>query len=186
MNFAQLKKLVIPEGEVKQIEVGGNVLWKSGYTNQVPLSTDTNGSIFNSIGYQEGYRLSSSGALKVQTNSVVTGFMPANRNAKIRMSGVSWVPTPSEGYCYITFYDENFTLLATLNEYRGGTSNGVSNIGNRSGTLINTDKSKSNIKTIDGVTTFNIAFQTGDFSYIRISAEGKGSNMIVTINEDIV
>lgn len=185
IDFVQMKKLTIPEGEVSQIEASGIVLWKSGYTNQVPLSIDTNGSIFNGVGYQEGYRMSSSGALKAQTNSVVTGFIPANRSAEIRMSGVSWIPTASNGYCYIAFYDENFSQLATINQHVSSASNGVANIGNAKG-LINSDKSKSNITTVDGITTFNIAYGTGDFAYIRISAEGKGKDFIVTVNEEIV
>jgi hypothetical protein len=48
MDFANLKSLTIPEGEVAEITCNGVTLWKAiTFTNQVPISTDTDGSIFN-------------------------------------------------------------------------------------------------------------------------------------------
>jgi len=153
----------------------------NGVPNLVPFSTISGGGeIYNSTGYKEGYRLSSSGAEKTQTNSVVTGFIPATTRDIIQMSGVSWAPTVSSGYSYIAFYDANYTLLATINEYKGGTTNGVSNM--NAGTVLNSSKTAHTITAgSDGVYTFNLSYQdNASFSFIRISAEGTGSNMIVT------
>lgn len=159
----------------------------NGVPNLVPFSTVSGGGeIYNSTGYKEGYRLSSGGEEKTQTNSVVTGFIPATTRDIIKMSGVSWAPTVS-GYSYIAFYDANYTLLATINEYTGGTTNGVSNIGNTGG-ILNTNKSAHSIVADEnGVYTFNISYlDNASFSFIRISAEGTGSNMIVTKHKEIL
>lgn len=158
-----------------------------GNPNLVPFSTISGGTtIYNNVGYKEGYRLSASGAEKTQTDSVVTGFIPVTPKDIIRMSGVSWAPTVSNGYSYIAFYDANYTLLATINEYTGGSSIGVSNL--NPGTILNSNITKHSITAdSNGVYTFNLSYQEGaSFSYIRISAEGAGANMIVTKNEEII
>lgn len=155
--------------------------------NLVPFSTISGGTaIYNEVGYKEGYRLSSSGAEKTQTNSVVTGFIPATQKDIIRMSGVSWTPTVSKGYSYIAFYDANYTLLATINEFTSGTTNGVSNM--NPGTVLKSSKTAHTIAADEnGVYTFNLSYQDGaSFSYIRISAEGIGSDLVVTKNEEII
>ena len=182
MDFTNLKSLTILEGEVAEISVGGVLLWKSGYTNLVPLSTEIDGkTIFNSgKGYRDGYRLSSSGAEKTQSNTVVTGFIPAKRGDVIRMKGVTWGTTVSGGYSYIQTYNASGAVIHSVNRYMMETSNGVSNV-------IGIDKSKSSITTdSNGVTTFNLVFtDTTAFEYIRINATGKGADMVVTINEEI-
>ena len=154
----------------------------TGFRNLVRISTDIDGTIFNSTGYQEGKRLSSSGALKDQTGSVVTGFIPAKRGDVIRMSGATWGTSVSSGYCYIQYYDVNFNLLYTINKYMNDSvSNGVSNVGS------NVDKNASSILTdSNGVTTFSIVTTNNtEYSYVRISATGNGADMIVTVNEEI-
>ena len=183
MDFANLKSLIISEGEVASITCNDVVLWQ-GYTNQVPISTEIAGgtTIFNSgKGYREGYRLSSSGAEKSQSGAVVTGFIPAKRGDIIRMKGATWGTTVSEGYCYIVAYGTNGGKLYHANKHMNSTIN--NNISNQVGV----DLSNSSIITdSNGVTTFNIVW-TGstEIAYIRISATGNGADMIVTINEEI-
>lgn len=160
------------------------------YTNRTFRSiAGADKTIYNGTGYKNGYRLSSSGVEKEQTNATTFGFIPATENDIIRLAGVSWVPTVSNGYCYITFYDENFTLLSTLNCYQNQASPYVSNIANQSSStgVLNTSKSAHTI-TIDenGVILFNLSYIEGrTFSYIRISAQGDGKDAIITINEEI-
>ena len=185
IDFSAVKAITIPEGKVKSIQrqSDGAVLWKSGPKNWVPLSTTNDGkTVYNGgLGYREGYRLSSSGAEKSQSGSVVTGFIPTKRGEVIRMAGATWGTTVSDGYCYIQYYDANFSLVYTVNRYMNSDSSGVSNAGT------GVDKAKSSILTDgNGVTTFNIVFTTSkEYAYIRISATGKGAAMIVTINEEI-
>lgn len=187
-DFSAYPRIEIPEGRVKQIARAsdGLVLWKTGYINQVPLSIDTDGSVYQGVGYLEGYRLSSSGSLKEQDGSVATGFIPCTPSDVIRLAGVSWKPTVTGGYSYIVFYDSDFLTLDTLNcHYTATESNNVSNL--NGGSVLVQNKEAHNITTDEnGITTFDLSYVSGaDFAYIRISAFGSGEDMIVTINEEI-
>lgn len=178
MDFSKVKKIVIAAGEVKQIEIDGVVVWKGGYTNLVPTSTNTDGSVFNGTGYKDGYRLSSSGALKAQNNTATTGFIKATKNDVIRMAGTKWDETT--GYNYIVLYDAKFNILETINrttvEINSDgwcyTSKGV------------VDRAKITIS--NDITEFRIALKSGyEYSYVRISAYGNGADMVITVNEEI-
>lgn len=189
INFAESKvySVTLPEGKAKSInrKSDGLLLWKAAMKNWVPYSIESDGTIYNGgLGYIEGYRLSSSGALKEQENSVATGFIPAKPGDVIRMKGVTWGTTVDNGYSYIVFCNDNFERLTTVNKFEmDDTNNGVSNVG--STTIV--DKSASTVLTDEsGVTVFNIVFKTTlNFAYIRISATGSGSDMIVTVNDEI-
>lgn len=179
IEWANIKSIVTPLGEVKSITCDGEILWKTGYENQVLLSINGDGSIYNNgLGYKNGYRLSSSGEEKAQTNSTTTGFIPATNGDIIRMSGGSMYVTVSGGYSYIVFYDSAFNKIAHGNWYQKG-----SNYVNNSTTNIN---KATSYYTVDenGVTTFTLDVSV-DYSYIRISAEGDGSSLVVTVNEEI-
>ena len=188
MNFSQVKQLTIPEGEVTEIICNGVTLWKAGYTNQVPVSTDTDGSIFNGVGYIENRRLSSSGGLSSSTaNGAVTkGFIPWHGDTTIlRLKGVEWLNyTILSGNLYLMFYDankksrgENDYMSAGM--YKGGNYNHILTV----------------TRDADGVETFVWNKDYGNTnavlnwvrsaSYVRVTAQGKGADMIVTINEEI-
>lgn len=190
MDFANLKSLTIPEGEVAEITCNGVVLWQAIlFTNQVPISTDTDGSIFNKVGYIENRRLSSSGGLSgsAQNGSVTTGFIPWYGDTTIlRIKGVEWLnATPNYGgHYYIMFYDANKKSQG-VNDYM---SSQVVSYGDLNHILTVT-------RDANGVETFvfNKDYGTSNSflnwvrsaSYIRITAYGKGADMIVTINEEI-
>ena len=61
----------------------------SGYTNQIPISTDTDGSIYNGTGYKANSRCNSSGGIADCTggtnNPFVTGFIPCKQGDVIRL-----------------------------------------------------------------------------------------------------
>ena len=160
-------------------QIIGTLVISGGYTNQVPISIDTDKSIFNGIGYIDGYRLSSSGNLSQQANTVTTGFIPCKSTDTIRMGGVKWRDSEATNvsYTYIAFYDTSFNLLGSLN------------ISSPSGTFSHRGivGANSSATTDDnGVTTFNIDFTDGsEVAYCRVNGFGNGSDMIVTINEEI-
>lgn len=147
------------------------------YTNLVPTSTDSSGNIFNGTGYQDGYRLSSSGSTSACTEQTATGFIPCTSKDVFRLAGVEWVGFNYNGSwvnSYVGFYDANFNCVEMLNN--GGTKN----------SKITTDAA-SITADANGVTTFDLDFVAGfEFAYIRISAKGSGASMIVTKNEEIV
>lgn len=186
-NFGDYIYLSIPEGEVKQIADGsGQVIWKRGYINQVPRSTDTDGSIFNGTGYKDNVRLSSSGGISgsAQNGSVATGFIPYSGGdaGVIRMKGVRWLNTSEDGlgHYYIIFYDKNKTkinyLSASEYEYNAHIvtvtrdANGVESV------VWNQDYGTSNAL---------LQSIRSNPAFIRINAYGKGKDMVVTINEEI-
>ena len=182
IDLTTAKKIIIPEGEVKKITYNGAILWQDGYANMIPRSTESGGAtVYNGgLGYKSGYRLSSSGAEKSQSGSTLTGFIPSKTGDIIRMKGATWGSTVSGGYCYIAFYDSDFSLVATVNKYQNNTEH-ISNVS----TKVNKTASSITVGT-NGVTTFNIVFNTTvNISYIRINATGNGADMIVTINQEI-
>ena len=189
MDFSTVKSLVIPEGEVIKITSGSTVLWEAiTFTNQVPISTDTDGSIYNGVGYIENRRLSSSGGLSssAQNGSVTTGFIPFDGdNSVIRMKGVEWInaqPTYG-GHFYIMFYDANKKVIdsSTSNRLESPVS-GLSHI-------VTITRDSNGVETVvfnkEYGSTNSVLNNIRKSKFIRITARGKGAEMIVTINEEI-
>lgn len=73
----------------------------------IPTSVDTDGSIFNGVGYIDGYRLNSSGTLTAETNGRVTGHIHVNQGEIIRIGFVEGGTMSYINYLYK--YDESFT-----------------------------------------------------------------------------
>lgn len=165
--------------------------WRRAFINLVPLSIDTDGSIYDGCGYKTGYTLSHSGNIVSQENSIITGFIPATATDKIRMFGVNWMLPPSDAYYYICFYDENFIYLGSVNHQGSNISDrGISDVHENNVDIIQNNTSTiHNVKTdANGVTTFNIIFNSdaANVNYIRIAAGYTGQEMVVTKNEEII
>lgn len=156
--------LAIQSGEVKP-----------KYTNQVPTSIDTDGSIFNGTGYKNGHRLSSSGSVSEgDRHTTVIGFVKAKAGDTIRIKGYKWYNT-SASTNYLTGYDSSFTKIYT---------------GNAKGTY-DTSKLISSMAYDETTGISTVVLQTGiSIEYIRISVyvddTADGANLIVTVNEEII
>lgn len=173
--FSGLKALAIPEGNVVKVEYNGAVLWQleesAPYTNQVPISIDADGSIYDGDGWIAKKRLSSSGALKDANYVSTTGFIPATSGAEIRIGGCKWINSDAQSANYVCSYDANFNFVCAVNcggGYGGGTVSGDEEIA-----VVTLPTNKTNI------------------AYVRVSAYsdivgGPGASMIVTVNEEIV
>ena len=75
-------------------EIIDGLIPRPKHTNQVPLSTDVDGSIYNAIGYKNHVRLSSTGGISSseQLNTATTGFIPFYGDSTvIRIKGVKWI-----------------------------------------------------------------------------------------------
>lgn len=192
------KLYVLPDGYIYAYSNDG------GYTNLVPTSTDADGAVFNGVGYQDGYALdysTSATTLVAQSGFVTTGFIPVAHTDIIRMFGATWGSTNKS--C-ISFYDKN---KRPLSSYLG---NGYVNnarppyTGEIYGIQCLEDKSLQSVTAENGETTFNIVYSSRQTSnldiltsastamfagynvkYMRISAQGSGADMIVTLNEEI-
>ena len=199
IDFSGMKKLTIGGVELKQLLINGTQVWKAGYKNWVPFAIDTDGSIYqNGKGYIDGYRLSSSGALSSQTNTVTTGFIPYKNGDLIRMTGVSWKPPKAENtggtmyYCYLMFLDASFNVLGSVNCYANASSvSGYSSTVRGSVKFKNSTGTTSDIHPTEnnGIYTFDQYTFSADadkVAYFRINGYGSGADMIVTINEETI
>lgn len=177
--FNTLKSLSIGGIALKNLSINGILAWEepSSYTNQVPISIDTDGSVFNGKGYIGKTRLSSSGGTKSQDYTTTTGYIRAKAKDVVSIGGRC---TFASGGCYVCSYDSNFNFICAIN----GTG------GYGGGTLDNT----GSVPKVTLLDNSNIA-------YIRVSADWNSSvdgykdsadptqgpceHMIVTINEEI-
>ena len=153
------------EGNIEIIATGIN------YINQIPISIDANGDIYNSIGYANA-RLNSDGTVVESTETekvyyCLTGFIPCTTNDTLYFSNVN--STNSDGYCRISLYNSNKEHIATI----GGTGNATyyaNKIYNDSGIL----------------TSMVFSGNSTGMSFVRIVAKGTNginSSSIITVND---
>lgn len=145
------------------------------YTNLVPTSIDTDGSIYNGVGYQEGYRLNSSGVPAELAGAVHSGFIPYDGEL-IRVWGTTNASFGTSGN-YIGLYDANFAKIYVL---------GGSNYTAYGGTW--TVKDGKYMATFGPGVCTNAA--TSEYlasaKYIRVSMPNcTGANLVVTLDEEI-
>lgn len=172
------KPYVLPDGYiyayVMKETVGG-----AGYTNLVPTSTDTDGSVYNGTGYKDNARLSSSGGVSstAQTGSVVIGFSPCTIDDVIRIKGAKWIGNAT-GHYNFNLYSSSKTFLDGANTAENGHTPY-----DRTGSAFVYDDA-TGITTIDlAQTTWKTGGQTPAF--FRINVYGKGADLIITVNEEI-
>ncbi len=87
------------------------------YTNQIPISTDAEGNVYNGVGYKADLRIKSSTGEETTHNTLgvyeITGFIPFKADDILRGStGMLNTNTGDQG---IAFYKEDKTWLKTLN-----------------------------------------------------------------------
>lgn len=181
IDFTTIKKLSIESVELKQLFIDGVQVWKSGYKNWVPLSIDTDGSIYNGgLGYKNGYRLRSGGAEGALQNAACTGFIKVNPGDVIRIAG--WPFEGSGSGNGINASDSSFTNIgqAATNGSYGIFAGAYSAYNYENGV----------IKERDYVYRWVVPPAASAVAYIRITGWDNvnnlvGSDMIVTINEEI-
>lgn len=152
------------------------------FTNQVPISIDTDGSIFNEVGYISGTRLSSSGATKSEAGNFTTGYIPAKNGDVIRVWNCKWADY-NTATNYICAYDSNFT-------YIGGVATTIGS----SFSLTPYSKTILGNYSRDDNANFTATLNNSSIAYIRVCSRGDygttgvvidPSKMIVTVNEEI-
>ena len=140
------------------------------YHNLVPTAVDSSGA---SAPYTDGLMLSSSGATSAYAHFTTTGFIPfdggANHIYRIGGEGITW----NEYGARIAWYNADFTLKGSVLSYN------------------QLDKSIYYPTKIDDPnaavafsTDANVAPPHGA-AYFRVSAKGKGENLVVTLDEKI-
>lgn len=145
------------------------------YTNLLPSAIDTDGSIYNGVGWKEGYRISSDGAPTGQDGSYLTGFIPVKIGDVVHLKNVKWqngVTTGlNSGNQRVSFYDANKAHLGQANAIGlGGTLSGVKDA--------NGIWTQFTVKNFSGVTLDNAA-------YFRLNCAEISGESIITVNEEI-
>lgn len=138
------------------------------YTNQVPISTDADGNVYNGTGYRDGYRLTDDWEDKAAEGYVATGLIPCKGSDTIRIKGVEWPQTDSVG-CYVSLYDASKALLARVRA--NNTTSWLTPTYDDSTGIISMSLSSNS--------------HASSLAYVRFSCLGSGADMIVTVNEEI-
>ena len=128
--------------------------------NQIPISIDTDGSVFNGKGWIESKRISSSGTIKDADGYNLTGFIPLTQSETLTIASGVWKTLASSGtYNCFGAYDSGFAFLGV---YYYGTP-GVYGNG-------------------DGSVTFKPADQSPltNIAYARIGGDGVDATAVAT------
>lgn len=169
-------KYEMEDGSV--IDIGELVLSESETViNQIPLSTDAEGNLFNNgQGYKTDYRLSLSGGDETAASGYeCTGFIPAKSGDVIRIKGIELT---EENATNIICYDSN------KNPYRGSLSSG--NYGKTLYHLFVTHGTNDgDVYTATLSRTLADVFDSG-LAYIRIGSKSITADSILTVNQEIV
>ena len=182
-------KLPLADGTILEIDVltalDGTVVIP--FINQVPISIDTDKSVYNSTGWKGKTRLSaSSGSVKESTDyASITGFIPVKSGDVVRFKVNETVKiwdqnNINSGWNIMAYYNSSFGWLGSCCPLQSATSiygicTQTDNVAN--GTLAN-----------GGVVSFTVPSNT-NIGYLRLSfsdADNAGlSSLIVTVNEEI-
>ena len=186
MDFSEIKKLSIGGIELKQLFLNGIQVWKSGYKNWVPYSTEADGkTIYNGgLGYKDGYRIRSGGAEATADHAVCTGYIPFQYGDVLRLH--PWFNGANSNNA-LNFYDVEFNNLGQYND--SGAMYGICSNDKTAWTEIESNPGGCSVIDISKVSN------GGDIAYVRIThAKGDyhtnvmvqtGSQLIVTVNEEI-
>lgn len=181
VNFADYQRLEIPEGRVKQIarKSDGLVLWKAGYVNMVPLSIDTDGSIYNGgLGYKDGYRVRSGGVESAMADAACSGFIPVRGGDVIWIYGWDRLTYPGSAANAINVADASFTNLGQV----GNSNYGIF----ASGAAYGAYDASTIEDGADGISKWIVPPEDSGVAYIRVTGyKTVGSALIVTVNEEI-
>lgn len=79
-----------------------------GYTNQIPISTDENGALFNGCGYRENATIAD-GQIKNSKGVSLTGYIPCRDGDVIRLKNMTFTQGQSNHRLY--FYDADKNLV---------------------------------------------------------------------------
>ena len=185
MGGADVTASVYANGVINIPSVTGDVVitavatYVAQYTNQLPIATDTDGSIYDAAdgkpGYKTGGRLSSSGGVSSASGMDVTGFIPCKLGDVVRLLGINFNSKSSNyGNHRIAFYNSSKSYIA--NSIHQGAAAGTYMGGqyNSSGDLVQFTV-KNGIANCDLTTA----------AYFRICGDTFDSGAIITVNQEI-
>lgn len=148
------------------------------YTNQIPLSIDSDGSDFVGTNGEDGYTTGmlsmSTGNLTVNSNYAsvqTTGFIPIKKNDVLYFKDYDYFPGGNDSYRGLVLYKSDFSRLEGMLQ---------PNLANYSYLVTYTTYDSGHLKTLTIVDKYN-----NGASYVRFSSPGI-SKAIIAVNEEIV
>ena len=181
MGGTDITASVYSNGTINIPSVTGNIsitasaTKKTSYTNQIPISTDENGNVYNGSGYKQGYYISSNGAESTRSGSFVTGFIPCGtyQNYTVRMKNVTFDSDASDkSYHRISVYDADKKHLAQFNS--GATGIAYQTMVDSNGVWTEF-KFRTTINSVD----------VSKMAYFRLCCSYIGEDSVITINQAI-
>lgn len=140
------------------------------FKNQIPLSTDKEGLIYNAIGYKKDVRINNAGEELESLSSYLTGFIPCTSGDIIRFKNLN-ISSSSSAYTTlrIGFFDANKDSIAA--PYWSVAVNSSEGSFDEDGTLISLVVPTYANKVV---------------AYARFSSYNINDESIITVNENIV
>lgn len=162
------RSIVIPNvtGDIVIAAIADSV--QVSYTNQLPISTDTDGSIYNGRGYKENTYLSS-GDAKTRSGVYTSGFIPCKKGNTLYFENCTMPDNDSN--CRVSFFNSAKTYIA-----------------NTHWTTVNDSEKLTITYGADGnITTLTLTDHPifDNAAYIRFCCNYLGADSIVTVNEPI-
>lgn len=141
------------------------------YTNQIPISTDSSGMIYNGTGYRDGYVINASGVEEELGHKSVTGFIPIKKGDTIRIKGVYNNDVAS---CRMCAYNSSKAFETA----RNGQIFATTGVYSLSGDVMTYTPNEYFIS--DTTRYFRFSCDTGAHT-----GQEDGSKLIITVNEEI-
>ena len=169
------KLYVLPDGYIYAYMFKEGSGTKANFTNQIPISTDTDGSIYDGDGYADNSYLSSSGGISTKSGCVVSGFIPYTADKPLYFEGVDL--SSASTYTRVNLYDSSKTKVGNMTQTGKADSNVHLNY--NFDIVAEGDYFK--------MTPKNLAASFSGVAFIRISCEFgiTGDEWIVTVDEPI-
>ena len=160
------------------------------YTNQIPISTDASGNIYNGVGYKNNTALNGTGQDQVKANIMATGFIPVPQPSSDALGGVvihianTQMDLNLDDDTRFAYYDANKSNLGI--HYASGMVKAPS-----------ASTASHPLATVDGagfITSIDVSkllrfYMTKSpptpVKYIRICGNGITGESIITVNEEI-
>ncbi len=181
MGGTNITSTAYSNGNINISKVTGNIVitavatYVPPYTNQIPLSKNSSGGLFESgKGWKTGYRIKDGdGSESALSNYEITGFIPCTATDTFRLKNIR---LDANSYNVFAFYDSSY---AFIKPFTGSSSyNPISQFAKDDGTYEGnlSNLTKSNITNE----------QKAKVAYIRVSGAEISDSSIITINEEIV
>lgn len=186
------------DAEGNLVEIG--TMTQSGevpyeYINQIPISTAADGSVYNSTGYKNEYRLNTSGAETAASGMGTTGFIPCKPGDILYMSGIATKGANSIGWYKLQFYNESKTSIGLAYFYNNdGSQKFIGNTANLNAGYVEQDGNgyltKITLAVYDSAAGTGIQANSGtidsSFRYVRIVSGTLSSASVATVNQPIL